>query len=51
MASLEKMEKKLREIRLKLEAIGHVPSQKEDRILYASVKYYYTRVRDKYFIV
>lgn len=42
MASLEKMEKKLREIRLKLEAIGHVPSQKEDCVLYASVKYYYS---------
>lgn len=35
------MEKKLREIRFQLEAIGHVPSQKEDRALHASVKYYY----------
>lgn len=43
MATLEKMTEKLKSLEKRLELIGHVPSQKEDRVLYARIKYYYTK--------
>lgn len=43
MATLEKMTEKLKSLEERLELIGHVPSQKEDRVLYARIKYYYTK--------
>lgn len=42
MASRENMEKKLTLLAQRLSTIGYVPSQQEDRALYANVKYYYT---------
>lgn len=42
MASREYIDKKVNEIRQILNELGHVPSQKENRALHASVKYYYT---------
>ena len=42
MASAEKMREKLLELESKLEQYGYVPSQKEDRAVYANAKYYYT---------
>jgi len=42
MASREHIDKKVDEIKLRLYELGHVPSQKENRVIYASVKYYYT---------
>ena len=43
MASQERMEQKLMQLKERLQEWGHVPSQKEDRALYANVKYYYSR--------
>lgn len=42
MASRGTMEKKLALLERRLKAYGFVPSQKEDRALYANAKYYYT---------
>ena len=42
MASRENMEKKLVLLEQRLKEYGRVPSQKEDRLLYANAKYYYT---------
>lgn len=42
MATRENMEKKLVLLEQRLKEYGHVPSQKEDRPLYANTKYYYT---------
>lgn len=42
MASRENMEKKLVLLEQRLKGYGYVPSQKEDRPLYANTKYYYT---------
>lgn len=42
MASAEKMREKLLALEAKLELYGYVPSQKEDRAVYANAKYYYT---------
>ena len=42
MASSEKMREKLLVLEAKLERYGYVPSQKEDRAVYANAKYYYT---------
>lgn len=42
MASRVNMEKKLVLLEQRLEEYGRVPSQKEDRPLYANIKYYYT---------
>lgn len=46
MASEEVRRRKLEELQVQLERLGHVPQQKEDRALYASVKYYYTNYPD-----
>lgn len=40
MASAEKMREKLLALEAKLELYGYVPSQKEDRAVYANAKYY-----------
>lgn len=42
MATRENMEKKLVLLEQRLKEYGHVPTQKEDRPLYANTKYYYT---------
>lgn len=42
MASRENIESKILLLEQRLREYGHVPSQKEDRNLYARVKYYYT---------
>ena len=42
MASTEKLTEKLLSLESRLEALGYIPTQKEDRSLYANVKYYYT---------
>ena len=40
MASTEKLTEKLLSLESRLEALGYIPTQKEDRSLYANVKYY-----------
>lgn len=42
MGSHHDFEYKLIALEEKLESLGHFPSQKEDRVLYANAKYYYT---------
>ena len=42
MATRENLDKKLLLLEQRLHELGKVPSQKEDRALYANVKYYYT---------
>lgn len=43
MVSLKIMNEKLKALEERLKLIGYVPSQKEDKSLYAKIKYYYER--------